>query len=119
MTKGMRQSFGPKEAKGWNARDGEEPRGPKKRRDLYTFAARARQQGREGLANDLAEIAETLPILEGRCKVWSHLTLSGRGSAPLDSARGGGDGVPAEVRASLAIRDIAQRCREMREDWCE
>lgn len=91
----------------------------KGKRDLYSFAARARQQGRQGLANDLASLADDLESLEGRVKMWSNVTLEGKGAAPMDSARGGGDGMPAEVRASLAVRDAAERVREIVRDWCE
>lgn len=87
------------------------------RGDLYAFAARARQQGRHGLADDLSSIAESLKIIEGRSKMACHVTLDGRGAPAMDAARGGGDGVPAEVRASLSLRDVAQRLREIREDW--
>lgn len=118
MTKAMRQSFGPREAKGWNPREGEKPK-TKGQRDLYTFAVRARQQGRHGLARDLASLAEVLPIIEGRCKLNANLALHGRGAAPLDGAHSGnGDGMSSEVRAAVAIRDMAQRLWDLFEDWC-
>jgi hypothetical protein len=94
------------------------PAHSKLKRDLYSFAAKAKRQKRKGLERDLLDLATGLSLIEGRIKMWANVTLEGKGAAPLDSAHGGGDGTPAEVRASLALRDTAQRVRELVDDWC-
>ena len=105
---------------GMNAREREAINGQPQtqtKKDLYALAAKARKQGRHGIADDLSSIAESLPIIEGRMKVFSQVAVEGASAKALGSSRGGGDGLPAEVRAALAIRDTAQRLRELLDDW--
>lgn len=97
----------------WHAdRDGEK----KKRGGFKELSARAQQQGRGSLADDLDTIDKCLSVLRGRALRNAETALSGAGASNGDRVQQERSMVPREVRSSLTIQELATSLKQVEQE---